>query len=337
MLSFTALFVIGCERESEVQKEIIVEFKNWEITRSKVNFFLPVSNINFIDTLNGFISGNGILYKTIDAGKSWQKMNNETKLILNSPFFLNKDTGFAVGHENVFLKTTDGGENWSTTYLNFEGYISMYGLHFFNELEGLSIVRIITDVSRSINKYLIAKTSDGGNTWELQNLETQYSGKFHLINDKVFIEGQDSEIFKSSDKGNHWEIINSPAMMAITYIDEKIMIIRSGMNYYKTTDGGSNWNITDFPYTESSVSHYPLTHFYNEIEGFVIEGIYRYEGKGDYPVFKGSEIYYTEDGGETWTDMGHYTSINLNMISFLGKDLGFGMSSHEFYKIKRKP
>ncbi len=78
-----------------------------------------LNKIFFVDSILGFIGGNGFIEKTIDGGMNW----NRTKLLgnVNTIYFLNKDTGFcATNTSNGYpythnlYRTTTGGTSWQT-------------------------------------------------------------------------------------------------------------------------------------------------------------------------------------------------------------------------------
>lgn len=53
-----------------------------------------------------------------DGGKIWRQAKAPVSQTLTSIHFPSKNTGFAVGHDNVILKTEDGGENWRLIHID---------------------------------------------------------------------------------------------------------------------------------------------------------------------------------------------------------------------------
>lgn len=55
--------------------------------------------------------------KTKDGGKTWDVrcMIDETSICLSSIYFIDKDSGWAVGGSYKIFKTIDGGETWNMT------------------------------------------------------------------------------------------------------------------------------------------------------------------------------------------------------------------------------
>ena len=43
----------------------------------------------------------------------WTQLNSGTTEWLQSVYFVNSDTGFALGNVGIILKTTDGGDSWT--------------------------------------------------------------------------------------------------------------------------------------------------------------------------------------------------------------------------------
>ena len=67
----------------------------------------------------------GILYKTVDRGKTWNNIKRPSVVNINDIDFVNESIGFAVGDKGKIYRTVDGGENWTTTptgtYQKFTG------------------------------------------------------------------------------------------------------------------------------------------------------------------------------------------------------------------------
>ena len=68
-----------------------------------------LSTVLFTDSLHGFLGGATLIY-TSDGGDSWHQSNGITNGITKL-FFIDQETGWAVGGHRIF-KTTDGGVNW---------------------------------------------------------------------------------------------------------------------------------------------------------------------------------------------------------------------------------
>jgi photosystem II stability/assembly factor-like uncharacterized protein len=84
----------------------------------------PFTSVFFTDDKTGYVVGNGewdesgngykhIILKTIDGGTTWKTLSHQSPGGLNSVFFANDSTGYAVGEHGTILKTTNGG-GWNS-------------------------------------------------------------------------------------------------------------------------------------------------------------------------------------------------------------------------------
>ena len=80
----------------------------------------PFKLVFFTDAKTGYVVGDGdwdkgtnyykhIILKTIDGGTTWDTLSHRSPGGLNSVFFTDANTGFAVGRNGTILKTTNGG------------------------------------------------------------------------------------------------------------------------------------------------------------------------------------------------------------------------------------
>ena len=77
------------------------------------DFTPAIKSVYFIDADNGYAAGMGLAYhniiKTTNAGIDWDQQFCGTDNNLNSIFFTDVNTGYAVGDIGTILKTTNGG------------------------------------------------------------------------------------------------------------------------------------------------------------------------------------------------------------------------------------
>ncbi len=346
MLFFFSLFFLSCDKEPNNPEDTqLACLDGWLITKSDYDFDINPRDIFFVNPEIGFVVGyRGDIFKTIDSGKSWKKLNSGTTLHLHSVFFLNENVGFASSQAmggcldadcdkgSILLKTIDGGETWTKTF--FPGYTRILSLRFFDALNGIALIKT-PDIPNSRDEF-IGLTSDGGVTWNLLNLSVKpaYDKLFYAGN-IVFVAGENQKIFKSKDQGRTWETISTPIEAShyvrnLYFYNESIGYIDGVTSIYKTTDGGVKWTKVSFPF-----SSFGTLHFYNENEGFNVEAVSAYQGR-DFPAFLGSVCYETVDGGESWTKSGIDKSLYLGLTCFPEKDLGFGFNLSEFCAIKKK-
>ena len=348
--------LISCEKDYNKDKPkpdndtilnidtVLCEFlEGWKISKYSFPFDINVRDIFFINEKTGFVVGyNGNIYKTINAGESWQKQNSGTTLHLYSVFFLNDSTGFVSGRAItdlsddggkgcVLLRTDNGGETWTKKF--FQDYIDIRCLRFFNENNGLAII-YTPDIPNS-KDYYMSKTSDGGDSWEFIDLSINpVYETYNYVDNVIFIAGENQKIFKSKDYGNSWETINTPIPSSedvyhFYFYNEEIGFI-DGVNHFRTLNGGINWETIDFP-----TSLFDNFHFYNETEGFNTEPVFEYEGEVE--VYKGTRSFQTFDGGKSWQKSKLVDTLCFGWCShFPERNLGYNIHEPNFYTIKKK-
>lgn len=135
--------------------------------------------------------------KSTDLGNTWTLVysdlmantNGINHREINKLFFVDNNLGYAVGGNGLFLKTTDGGTTWSTSFVS--PYSNLTGLYF-----------VSSNVGYINNAGGIYRTDDGGINWIVQNITP-----LEIINDIQFADettgyalGQNG-IFKTSNGG----------------------------------------------------------------------------------------------------------------------------------------
>ena len=138
--------------------------ENWyKINTILLYMFYNITDFEFIDDSNGFAVGPDYYYgsflaRTNDQGETWTADSlgffSEPKKI----HFLNSDTGFIIGSNNLILKTIDGGDNWYEVPSGISGSISFLDINFPTNQTGY--------ITASENEVTIIKTTDCGETWE---------------------------------------------------------------------------------------------------------------------------------------------------------------------------
>ncbi len=136
----------------------------WETLDQYGRQLYAVQFIN--DTVGWAVGERGCILKTGNGGISWDKTYVNTGVFaLKSVSFVDKDTGWTVGSDSIF-KTTNGGDTWQSLEGLSDHYYS--SVFFINADSGW-----VTASGNSMGKILY--TSDGGNTWQVQDSITSFS------------------------------------------------------------------------------------------------------------------------------------------------------------------
>jgi photosystem II stability/assembly factor-like uncharacterized protein len=111
-----------------------------------------------------WVSGsNGYVGRSTDAGKTWKwiRVPNFEKSEFRGIRGFNEKTAvvMASGDPGYIVRTEDGGEHWTTVYMNKVQGIFLDAMTFWDDNLGI----VVGDPIR--NKFVIARTYDGGRTW----------------------------------------------------------------------------------------------------------------------------------------------------------------------------
>lgn len=158
--------------------------------------------------------------------------------------FTNETTAYAVSRLGKIVKTIDGGTSWDE--LNSLVAFPLVKVQFVDENIGFVIGGDAT------GSYLL-KTTNAGQTWSVQNLNSELNGApssmFFKNQNEGFITGNKLFI-KTTNGGQTWT-------KAITTTDENYKDINFNHNYslgyvtlntgdyYKSTNGGNSWQTID--------------------------------------------------------------------------------------------
>jgi photosystem II stability/assembly factor-like uncharacterized protein len=240
------------------------------------------------------------------AMAQWVLQNSGTTKTLNSVYFTDVITGYAVGDSGIILKTTDGGVTWIAQNSGITD--DLYSIHFPKPDTGYAV---------GGNSYpsssIILKTTNGGTNWTVQT-----SGISDKINSVYFIDadtgyavgkngtGSDSRsvIIKTTNGGFQWSIILTTPTQRYTL--NSICFPDAGKGYaigtfswittygflYSTNDFGSTWLLKSNIYQEMD-NYLASLFFINADTGYAVG----YEiGWGNIGL-----ILKTINGGTDWT------------------------------------
>jgi photosystem II stability/assembly factor-like uncharacterized protein len=117
-----------------------------------------LTDISIIDDTLVFVCGYGAIYRSVDAGRTWNLLN-ATGDFFKSIRFYNTLIGYAVGYAGTILKTEDGGYSWSRLR---NGNSLLNANWHFNTLCVLSASHLFVAGDHGI----LLETTDGGKHWK---------------------------------------------------------------------------------------------------------------------------------------------------------------------------
>lgn len=200
-----------------------------------------------------------VVKRTTDGGKTWvtqlKELIDKTTfgIGLVSIYFVNRDSGWAVGENGVIRYTKDGGEQWEHQNSGTELYL--YGIHFSDVKRGIITgdrrVAIGEDSEADKKaKGVILYTDDGGQHWRTAWWKIPVllsGGPFFLDKNTswVAVETLDGTLLLSSgDGGKTWKEKKQENISASSpyFIDKDRGVLLLEKNMLLITDnGGKTW------------------------------------------------------------------------------------------------
>ncbi len=254
---------------------------------------------------NSILASKERLYANEDNG--WQVVYtlSDNSIYLKKIFFLNENTGYAVGTNGTILKTTDGGNIWTSKNSGVTN--TLYDIHFVNNNIGYAVG------TKDNNGELVIKTVDGGDSWTRLTLDNavdkrNFYGLYFTDENNGYVVGEWGTIIKTTDGGSNWtRSSHGKHLLDITFVNSTTgFAVGNDSQILKTTDSGENWVSKS-----SGNAGIAEVFFLNENEGF-IAGL-------------GNTLEKTTDGGENWSTIAPFpiASDNFYSVCFTSSNVGY--------------
>jgi photosystem II stability/assembly factor-like uncharacterized protein len=274
-----------------------------------------INDITFTDRYNGYAvyQSNGIgscsithgLFKTINSGKDWVRMNTGNTSAINAVHFVNQTTGWITGANSDIRKTTDGGITWVQQSF---GVGSGNNDIWFKDLNNGYVIG---------NNGILRRSTNGGSTWQTisSGVTVALRRIFFVGNNLGFVACGNGQILRTINGGTSWNIVTTGAggINDIFFADSNIGYLSSSNNLFKTTDGGLTWA----PIATGAINPILRIFFTSPDTGYI-----SVDGEG---------IYKTVNGGLSWTLTTTMNGLNDtfyamyfldNQVGFVGGNLG---------------
>lgn len=258
------------------------------------------------------VTDTNVLYRTTDGGGSWSVVPGLSGMkgfcamyVLDSQHIYG---GGRVRGPAHFVKSEDGGTNWTVVDMGTNGLNVMGGImdvYFKDPLNGFVVGMDTNAFFNSCGGNYhgrIAKTTDGGATWTA-----------------VADTGRACTYF--------WKMSWPTPDVGYTSLQQNGTA--SNLIFYKTIDGGNTWISNGIPYSEIGIPSFTLLQgigFVSTNEGWV-------GGPSASSAFA-STFLHTTNGGTSWTPAGYANSSSINRIRFYEN---FGVASGAKLHIFRVP
>ncbi len=191
-------FVGGDEGGNAVIYKTTDSCKTWQKSDVWLHRFDEINNMAFADDSNGFAVSRYIqdyFLRTYNQGDTWVVDSFDVSASVRKIYFINPDTGFAIG--NRILKTTNGGNTWETVTHDLEGQYQLTDIDFPTEEVGYITV--------SENTKTLLRTDDGGDSWYSLDIEFYTTSTPDALaffsKDVGLVMGENSIVFKTYTGG----------------------------------------------------------------------------------------------------------------------------------------
>jgi photosystem II stability/assembly factor-like uncharacterized protein len=295
-------------------------------------------NVVWVGTGSAAIRSNVIIgrgvYKSIDAGKTWQFMGLKDAGQIGSIVVHPKNpdvvwlaalgSPFGSNEERGIFKTTDGGRTWKKTLyvndstggrvlaINYSNPDELYAGMYRASRKGWDIIS-----GGSAKEGGIYKSTDGGESWtKLSNgLPNRLIGKIDIdvarsaprtLYAMVEAPGNEGGLYRSNDSGESWRLLNSstnlrPRPFYFNYVDvnpknaEEVWV--NALALFKSSNGGRTFAAVPTPHADN-------------------HGIWFNPDNPDYAIQcndGGANV--TIDGGRTWSSILNQPTAELYMVA----------------------
>lgn len=202
----------------------------------------------------------GHILHSDDAGRTWIQSRVPASANLTAAYFADEKHGWAVGHVEAILATSDGGESWRLVHFEPGNAQPLLDVCF-------------TDASRgvAVGAYgVVYVTTDGGSVWsqvpfepaplpgadkvepaDEMEAEVDLGFEFHLNAiargppGRMYIGAEAGRLYRSDDDGATWRELPSPydgSFHGILPLDGDV-VLAFGLrgNLFRSDDGGLTW------------------------------------------------------------------------------------------------
>jgi photosystem II stability/assembly factor-like uncharacterized protein len=173
-----------------------------------------------------------------DDGASWSQAQVPTIATLTAVHFHDRNLGWAVGHDEVILRSRDGGATWQLLYQDPD-----------QERPFLDVWFADADHGFAIGAYgLFAETRDGGESWEERTISDLDYHLHHLSRSdtgKLYVAAEAGTIYRSDDGGETWIELPSPykgSFFATLPLDGDALLLAGLRGHlFRSDDAGASW------------------------------------------------------------------------------------------------
>jgi len=287
---------------------------NWEFIKNGTG--LNFTSISFTNENEGWGVGRagtrGAVFHTTDGGITWMQQAISNKIrTFNSVQFINNTTGWIAEDSEFIFRTTDGGNTWIETNTGLPGRTRLESLFFIDSQTGWIVGKDL--IATGPAQIIIARTTDGGETWTRQDdmSDGRLKSVFFLDSNTGWAVGDRNQIntgqiLHTVDGGETWQVQleNVSNLEDIFFADANNGWAVGVNDLLNTNEGGKTWISQNF-----AAGNLRSVHFTDALNGWVVGGI--------------GTMAYTDDGGSSWNLLPSITNNSLDEVIFLDAGTGW--------------
>jgi len=174
-----------------------------------------------------------------DAGASWLQADVPTRALLTGVWMNDERLGWAVGHDEVVIRTRDGGLTWERVHEAPANERPLLDVWFADARRGLAV--------GAYGALLV--TEDGGDTWQPRTVRRD--DEFHLNgivaagDGTLYLAAEAGHLYRSDDGGRSWIPLPSPYQGSffglLPLSDGPLLAFGLRGHLYRSTDRGRTW------------------------------------------------------------------------------------------------
>ena len=177
-----------------------------------------------------------------DRGATWTQGEVPTTATLTGVFMLDRNVGWAVGHDAVVLRTGDGGRTWELQRSAPEEERPLFDVRFADATHGFAI--------GAYGAFLV--TENGGVTWDERPIGEQDVHLHHVSrapSGTLYIAAESGMLFRSDDSGRSWRELPSPYegsfFATVPLGGDSLLALGLRGHLFRSDDGGESWTTID--------------------------------------------------------------------------------------------
>lgn len=173
-----------------------------------------------------------------DGGSSWTQADVPTRALLTAVHMHDGQLGWAVGHDEVVIRTRDGGRTWHRVNYAPEKEKPLLDVWFADAERGLAI--------GAYGELLV--TRDGGDTWESRQVnggDDYHLNSIAASDGALYLAAEAGNLYRSDDGGETWLKLPSPyegsffGMLPLS--DGSLLVFGLRGRLFRSQDKGSTW------------------------------------------------------------------------------------------------